>query len=382
VLGFSLLVSHGRVTAPGWLLPRLFMHPPAAPAQRLPASIWPAIKWGLFALVLAFVSRQGWQMWHSLGQEPTAIRWPWVVVSGLAALLAWIPSIWYWRRLLEAFHCQVPWFPLIHSYYVGHLGKYVPGKAAVIVIRTALLRPFGLGPAVGAYTVTAEALTYMAAGLTNAAALLPFAASQLPQLPWLQTIAAQPWLRGLLPVLVGVTGVLLLMAGSRQCVRVAQRAAIRQGGDPGAFPPLPRGLLLQGFLVFVAAWWLQGLSLGAAITAASPTLPSWTDWPRWTGAAALALVGGFLALFAPGGIGVREAVLLSLLPHLEPRVAVLATVLWRAASLVGELTLSGLLELGRWGLRRPPQTAALVGLLLALAGSGELVRSSGPVELT
>ncbi|MFM8583355.1 MAG: YbhN family protein [Planctomycetaceae bacterium] len=331
------------------------MNLPATPARRLPAWLWPAIKWGLFALVLWSVSRQAWQMSHSIEDQPTSIRWSWVALSGFLAVAAWIPSLWYWQRLLAAFHCHVPWFPLIHAYYIGHLGKYVPGKAAVIVIRTALLRSFGLGPAVGAYTVTTEALTYMAAGLTNAAALLPFAAAQLPQLPWLQTIASRPLLRGLLPVAVGVTGVLLLIAGSGQFVRLAQRAAIQRGGDPQAFPPLPRGLLVQGFLVFVAGWWLQGASLGAAVAAASPTLPSGSDWPRWTGAAALALVGGFLALFAPGGLGVREAVLLSLLSHLEPRAALLATVLWRAASLLGELTICALLELARWGLRSSPR---------------------------
>jgi uncharacterized membrane protein YbhN (UPF0104 family) len=111
------------------------------------------------------------------------------------------------------------------------------------------------------------------------------------------------------------------------------------------------------------------------VAAASPTLPSLADWPRWTGAAALALVGGFLALFAPGGLGVREAVLLSLLSHMEPRAALLATVLWRAASLVAELAICGLLELARWGLRisprLPPQPLALTlgsGLAACLAG--------------
>ncbi|MFM8285151.1 MAG: hypothetical protein ACKOGA_00305, partial [Planctomycetaceae bacterium] len=33
----------------------------------------------------------------------------------------------------------------------------------------------------------------------------------------------------------------------------------------------------------------------------------------------------------------------------------LATVLWRAASLLGELTICALLELARWGLRSSPR---------------------------
>ena len=77
------------------------MNLPAAPAQRLPAWLWPAIKWGLFALVLWSVSRQAWQMGHSIEDQPTwglriSPRLPpqplaLTLGSGLAACLAGLP---------------------------------------------------------------------------------------------------------------------------------------------------------------------------------------------------------------------------------------------------------------------------------------------------
>jgi uncharacterized membrane protein YbhN (UPF0104 family) len=57
------------------------------------------------------------------------------------------------------------------------------------------------------------------------------------------------------------------------------------------------------------------------------------------------MVGGFVALFAPGGLGVREALTLALLSNLEPGVAVLVTVVWRGASLVGELVYTAIFTL-------------------------------------
>lgn len=313
-----------------------------APSQTA-SRVWLAVKLLLFALVLWFVGRQGWDMWQQIDGAPVHIQWTWFALSGALSVAAWIPSIWFWRRLLQSFGCQVPWFATTHSYYVGHLGKYVPGKATVIVIRTAILNRFGLRPAVGAFTVTTEALTYMAAGLTISAALVPYAAADFPQLPLLRTVADSAALRVVVPIGIAIVGLAGLALASRQFVTVASRMAARRGDDPGAFPPLPRGLLVAGFVVFLAGWWIQGASLGAAIGSVSPEHAILADWPRWTGAAALSLVGGFVVLFAPGGLGVREALLLALLSHLEPRSAVLVTVLWRAATLVGELVIVALL---------------------------------------
>ena len=66
----------------------------------------------------------------------------------------------------------------------------------------------------------------------------------------------------------------------------------------------------------------------------------------WTGAAAISMVGGFLAVFAPGGLGVREGLLMEILRHQAgPHEAVAAAVLLRAVNLAGELLVAGALYL-------------------------------------
>lgn len=322
--------------------------PPVTPQPEPPsvlARLRPWIKWCLFGLVIWFVSRQARDMWRDLEGKTLSIDLVSFALCSFCTLVAWFPSIWFWRWLLVELGMSPPWFPTVHSYLVGHLGKYVPGKATVIVIRTAMLRKFGLRPAVGAFTVTLETLTYMAAGVATVAMLAPYASVNVPHLEWLKMLAERPaWGIG---VALGVTlaGIVGLSLSSRQFVTLASRMAERRGDGDGVLEHLPWYLVPCGFVLFLAAWWIQGLGLGLAILAVSPQDFAWSDWPRWTGAAAIAMVGGFVALFAPGGLGVREALTLALLSNLEPGAAVLVTVVWRAASLVGELVYTALFTL-------------------------------------
>ncbi|MFN9201384.1 MAG: YbhN family protein [Planctomycetaceae bacterium] len=316
---------------------------PASPS--LGSRVWPWVKWGLFGLVIWFVSRQARDMWRDLEGKSLVIDLKAFALCALCTLLAWFPSIWFWRWLLVELGVASPWFPTIHSYLLGHLGKYVPGKATVIVIRTALLRKFGLRPAVGAFTVTLETLTYMAAGVATVAMLAPYASVNVPKLDWLRMLAERPaWGIGV-ALVVTLAGIVGLSLSSRQFVTLASRMAERRGDGDGVLEHLPWYVVPCGFVLFLAAWWIQGLGLGLAILAVSPTDFAWGDWPRWTGAAAIAMVGGFVALFAPGGLGVREALTLALLSNLEPGVAVLVTVVWRGASLVGELVYTAIFTL-------------------------------------
>jgi len=80
-------------------------------------------------------------------------------------------------------------------------------------------------------------------------------------------------------------------------------------------------------MVFLAAWWIQGLTLGLTIQAVASEPVNWGNWPFWTGTAAVAMVGGFIAIFTPGGLGVREGLLMELLSRqLGPDEAVLVAV--------------------------------------------------------
>ena len=99
-----------------------------------------------------------------------------------------------------------------------------------------------------------------------------------------------------------------------------------------------------GLLAFVVGWSIHGLSLGLTIRAISPHAFTLADWPLWIGTVSVATAIGFIAIFAPGGVGVREGLQIELLrDQIGPQRAVVAAVLLRAVWFSAEIIVSALL---------------------------------------
>ena len=113
--------------------------------------------------------------WLSCRQASMAPFEPaWLVVSGAAYVLGMAPMGWFWHRTLEAFGYQPPLMATMRAYYFGQLGKYVPGKAMVIILRVAAMRRWAPSMRLVIVSVFLETLTVMAVG-----ALLAFLISAL-----------------------------------------------------------------------------------------------------------------------------------------------------------------------------------------------------------
>ena len=116
--------------------------------------------------------------------------------------------------------------------------------------------------------------------------------------------------------------------------------AVRISKVSGTGPLVPLSLPLAHVLYW-ATWAAHGFLLTRAFGAA-PSIALSTS-----GLYALATVGGFVALAAPAGVGVREAILsLSLAPALGSAPALGVAVASRAASLCADLIVWGVLK--RW----------------------------------
>jgi uncharacterized membrane protein YbhN (UPF0104 family) len=317
--------------------------PRGAPRSTFPFGpwLWPAFKWTLFLVVLAFVAIHAQTLWGELDSRSLRPRWGWLVLATIVSVAGWLPSVWYWRELLRAVGVRPDGGQLLKAYYCGHPGKYVPGKAMVILIRATILSQNGVPAPTTAYTVTLETLTFMAAGCVTMVLLLPWMIAALPQLAEQAEFIAQPACRVAFPLLAIIGGIGGLAALSRIAGRLAERMT---GTLPAVGTPswrIPVRTFASGLAVFLGAWWLQGATLGLTLQALSPEPVSWSDWPLWTGTAAVSLVGGFLAIFAPGGLGVREGLLMELLRHqVGPHEAVAAAIVLRGVTLVGELLMA------------------------------------------
>ena len=106
----------------------------------------------------------------SLGQ----IQLHWLGLAAGAYIVGLLPCWWFWCRSLRAMGQAPPAIESLQAYYIGHLGKYVPGKAMVVVLRTAFVRGPNVDTKIAATTVFVETLTMMAVGAFLGAVILVF----------------------------------------------------------------------------------------------------------------------------------------------------------------------------------------------------------------
>ena len=134
---------------------------------------WPVLKAVLILAILVAVGRifardleipqKGLQ--RSLEEFWARLVHPgWLVVSGAFYLLGLGFSAFYWYRLLRDLDQRPGWLAAVRAYYVGHIGKYLPGKAWAVFLRAGLIQ----GPEVrigrAILTTFYEVLTTMAGG--------------------------------------------------------------------------------------------------------------------------------------------------------------------------------------------------------------------------
>jgi uncharacterized membrane protein YbhN (UPF0104 family) len=210
----------------------------------------------------------------------------------------------------------------------------VPGKALVVILRTGLIRSQRVDTGVAAASVFYETLTMMAVGALVACVIIAVSAREHVTFMLLALgLAAAAGLPTVPPVFRFLVHKLRVGKISPTAVeRLAQ---------------LNYGLLAAGWLVMAGGWVLIGLSLWAILVAGGFTDPRniLDEMAICTAATALAFVAGFLSLL-PGGVGIREAVLMELLePRFGSAGALVAAIVARLVWLVSEALISGILYL-------------------------------------
>jgi uncharacterized membrane protein YbhN (UPF0104 family) len=263
----------------------------------------------------------------------TQIQPWWLVVAGLVYLAGMAPCWLFWHKTLLAMGQRPRWPESLRAFYIGHLGKYVPGKALVVILRTALIRSNRVDTSVAATSVFVETLTMMAVGAFVAAAILG------------TMFYEQVWLLLLAVALMLCAGGPTLPPIFRRMVRLVGVKKVNPDID-SALAGLDYRLMSYGWITVALGWCLLGFSLWATLHAIPTTTEypvTLDDWPLVTACVALAMVAGFLSLL-PGGIGIREYVVMALLVKpFGAAAAAVSAILLRLVWLLAELLLAGVL---------------------------------------
>jgi len=320
-----------------------------------------AIKTAVALLVLWAVGRHVIRTWNDLRDQSRSLHFEpaWLVGSGILYLAGLAAYGRFYERVLRASATPVGLGPVLRAYVVSHLGKYVPGKAMVVVIRTGMVVSYGGRASTAAIATFYETLVMMAAGGLIAAAGFAAAVGShsvrftvpfwgLVELPVYRAAACAG---------LGLGLAFLLLVVPRVFGRLAGFVSLPiPGVGPDALPRITGRLLGQGLLWSSAGWFLLGLSQLAVVRAFDPAGAAALDAlglaPVVIASVALATVAGFVVAVLPGGLGVREGVLMSALaPALGSDDAVVAALVLRLVWVGAELAAAALLL--PW-FRRPP----------------------------
>lgn len=281
---------------------------------------------------------------RTMAASPVGIvspRWGWIAAACALLAAGYAVSAWIWGRMVRDLGGpQLETADAVRIYLIANLGRYVPGKLWQVAGLALLAR----GKGVSTPVATAAAFVGQAVALAGAMLIGLMALAQAP-----------PPLGRMAPLALLGTAVVVLIVTIPGIFRPLLRLLLRW--VPGEAPAdVPIGALegVRWLALYTLNWggyalafWLlmRGLSLPGSPLVLGPAF-------------AAAYVLGYLALFAPAGLGVREGALVVLLsPTVGPGAAALAAVVARVWTTVVEVVPAGafwLAGIGRSGERGAP----------------------------
>jgi hypothetical protein len=302
----------------------------------------PWIKLALLLLVFFLVGRSLLKQWRVIDWSQVHLRPIPLALSMLALVGVSTVQMISYRTLLGAYAHAPKWRQMLAVAWVPPLGKYVPGKVAALLAAMSMLRRFAIPAAVAVSVVLVLDGLAVVAGLITGS----------PLLLWQPIRDVAPW-AWIICVPVTIAGIVCLYPGIfARLINFLLRKLKKQ--------PLPRMPALREYLVPVlcafAQWVFAGLSLmwtAEAVTGES----SLQHLPVLISLAALGQTIGYLALFAPGGIGPRDGIFFAALRVLyDPITASLIVPIRLVAQIVIDLVLA---MIGLAILRRSDQASTL-----------------------
>ncbi len=295
----------------------------------------PLFRWGFLALavtlaVWALASRR-----EEVAEALTRLDLRFVAAAAAVTAVQLVLTGLTWRELLADLGSRLPLPVAARVFFVGQIGKYVPGSVWPVLMQAELARDHGVPRRRTAAATLIMLLLAAATAMIVALSAFPF----VPQ------VAHGRYSWALLLVVP-----LVVALHPRVLGPVLDRLIGAIGGEPLEHLPSARGTATATAWA-LAAWlaagtqiWMLTAALGADLT--------WRTFALSVGGYAFAWAVGMLVVVAPAGAGAREVALIAALASVLGGGAVLVLVLAsRVLFTVADLMAAGL---AYGGGRRPP----------------------------
>lgn len=258
-----------------------------------------AAQWLVGLLIIGLAVRSLMRNWAELRAQPLAWRIEpgWLVLSALVVWAMYALLIVAWRVMLAGWGQRLDGWAAARIWTVSSLGKYLPGKVWAIAGMALMAQRAGIA----AWAATGSAVVLQVLAIGTGAAVAGLTGRRAIE-------AADPRMAaGLVLLIAGAVagGALLLWpAFLRRLLRLAAPEAEARGAPPVAGIVFGIAANLVAWLGYGVALWLlaRGLLPAAGLDPGLAIAVFTTSY-----------LAGFLALFAPGGIGVREGLFILML---------------------------------------------------------------------
>src|SRR4051794_33560897 len=122
------------------------------------------LKFLILLTVLALVGRAIYAAWHDLGDKHVAIDWRFVPAALIGFCGVMLTSSLVWRWLATRMGDHSPLVPLLGAYTFSQMGKYIPGKVALLLMRINRAKRFGMTGSICTLSTLLENALYMISG--------------------------------------------------------------------------------------------------------------------------------------------------------------------------------------------------------------------------
>ena len=262
----------------------------------------------LLIIVLVAVSAIVWKNISEISSYDFELKYEYFIAGSALIIINYLFCFLIWHRLTASMGLHVPMIRAARGWFLSYLGKYVPGKITLLLVRMDAYRGFSKKRVAVATMV--EYIIALTASCLVLLVSLSFSPESIPEyVRWIAAVAAALMLVTLYPPLL------------KKLMNLGFRLLKKTPLDE--VPAFRNILLLIG--AYTIALLLSGLALFLIFNSLSPV--SFRYYLTITGIYSIAGLVGLAAFFAPSGIGIREGVLFLVLPAFIPRPTVIVGVI-------------------------------------------------------